>query len=286
MLSNRLKNSFLWLLLLLAISTQAVEKTTKPAVMLAQVYHEAGVDVKQYWISEKLDGVRARWDGKQLISRGGQLFATPAWFVQGFPAEPLDGELWMARQRFEDTLSIVRKAQPHAGWRHIKFMLFDLPEHGGVFDERLKALQAIVAQAQVAHLQVIEQFTVADNAELMQRLDSVTRAGGEGLMLHAKTAEYRSGRSDDLLKLKKHQENEAVVIGYRPGKGKFSGMVGSLKVRMDDGKEFYIGSGLSNQERETPPPIGSRINFKHQGYTQRGIPRFAVYLRMRDVIEK
>ncbi len=286
MLKNALQSSLLCFFLLFAVSLAALEKTAKPALMLAEVYHAAGVDVRQYWISEKLDGVRARWDGKQLISRGGQVFAAPQWFTQHFPTEALDGELWIARQRFEATLSIVRKAEPHEGWRHIKFMLFDLPEHGGNFDERLTALQTIVAQARVPHLQVIEQFSVADNAELMQRLDSVTAAGGEGLMLHAKTAAYRSGRSDDLLKLKKHEESEAEVIGYRPGKGKFSGMVGSLKVRTDDGIEFYIGSGLSHQERENPPPIGSRINFKHQGYTRRGIPRFAVYLRKRDAIEK
>jgi len=268
------------------LATHALEKIDKPSVMLAEVYQAAGMDVTQYWVSEKLDGVRARWDGKQLISRGGQLFAVPDWFTQGFPNTVLDGELWIGRKRFEDTLSVVSKTKPHEGWKKIKFMLFDLPEHGGTFDERLKALQKTIKQAQVPHLQVIDQFIVADNTELMQRLDSITLAGAEGLMLHAKTALYHSGRSDDLLKLKKHDENEAEVIGYRPGKGKFTGMVGSLKVRMDNGKVFYIGSGLSNQERQTPPPIGSRINFKHQGHTKRGIPRFAVYLRMRDAIEK
>ncbi len=263
----------------------ALEKTTKPSVMLPQVY-EQGIDVTRYWVSEKLDGVRARWNGQQLISRGGQVFAAPAWFIQDFPTQALDGELWMGRQRFEDVLSVVRKAQPHKGWESVKFMLFDMPEQDGTFEQRLKALQSLVARLSTPYLQVIEQFEVADEAALMQRLQQTTNNGGEGLMLHAKTAQYRSGRSSDILKLKIHTESEAEVIGYRPGKGRFKGMVGSLKVRTDEGLVFHIGSGLNHQERQHPPPIGSRINFKHQGFTKNGIPRFAVFLRIRDVIEK
>lgn len=277
---------FFFLCVALLTHVQALEAVKKPPVMLAEVYQSNAIDVTQYWVSEKLDGVRARWDGRQLISRGGQVFAAPTWFIQGFPEQALDGELWIARQQFEQTLSVVRKAQPHEGWRQIKFMLFDLPEHGGPFEQRLAALKQLVTQANVPHLRLIEQFLVADNVQLMQRLDKVTAAGGEGLMLHAKSALYHSGRSGNLLKLKKYQEGEATVIGYRPGKGKLTGMTGSLKVQTDDNKIFHIGSGLTNQERQNPPPLGSRINFKHQGFTRRGIPRFAVYLRMRDEIEK
>lgn len=288
MSTKPLYHCLLWVLYLFAFfsNAHALETTDKPPVMLAEVYQPDERDVSQYWISEKLDGVRARWDGKRLISRGGQVFANPDWFTQGFPAQALDGELWIARERFADTVSIVKREQAHEGWREIKFMLFDLPEHPGTFSERLSVLRELVQQAQVPNLQMIEQFRVQDNAELMQRLDEITEQGGEGLMLHAEQAYYHRGRSDDLLKLKKFAEGEATVLGYRPGKGRLSGMVGSLQVRTDEGIEFYIGSGLKDADRQHPPAIGSRINFKHQGFTSKGKPRFAVFLRVRDKIEK
>ena len=253
----------------------------KPDIMLADIY-ERGLEVTAYWISEKLDGVRARWNGTQLISRGGKVFATPKWFTQGFPAFPMDGELWIERGRYEDVSSIVRKQQPHDGWRSVRLMIFDLPEHRGNFDERVWTMRNIVDQSVAPYLAMIEQSLVANEIELQQRLQAVIHQGGEGLMLHKKTARYASGRSHDLLKLKPYSDAEATVIGYRPGKGKFLGKVGSLQVRTDKGKIFFVGTGLSDEERRHPPPLNSRITFRHQGFTKNDIPRFPVFLRIRD----
>ncbi len=253
----------------------------KPDIMLAKIY-ERGIDVTQYWVSEKLDGVRARWDGTQLISRGGLIFATPDWFTQGFPPNPLDGELWTERSQYENVSSIVRKHQPHKGWRSVRLMVFDLPAHGGMFDERVQAMKQIVLQTKSPYLGVIEQWRVGNENELKQRLQSVIDRGGEGLMLHRNTARYASGRSHDLLKLKPFSDAEATVIGYRPGKGKYLGHVGSLKVQTDDGRQFFIGTGLSDEERRHPPPLNSRITFRFQGRTKNGIPRFPVFLRIHD----
>ena len=95
----------------------------KPPIMLADIYQQ-GIDVSQYWVSEKLDGVRARWNGRQLLSRGGHVFAAPEWFIKSFPAIPLDGELWIGPGHYEETASIVRKQQPHEGWKNIRLMVF------------------------------------------------------------------------------------------------------------------------------------------------------------------
>ncbi|MCP4701039.1 MAG: DNA ligase [Gammaproteobacteria bacterium] len=253
----------------------------KPDLMLAKTYRQ-GIDISQYWVSEKLDGVRARWDGAKLISRGGKVFAAPAWFIEGFPPVLLDGELWMGRGRYEETVSVVRRKHAHDGWKQVRLMLFDLPAHGGMFSRRLTALQQLAAQTDSPYLAVIKQFRAADEAELMHHLQSVIDNGGEGLMLHHQTARYASGRSSDLLKLKLFTDAEAVVIGYRPGKGKFAGLVGSLKVRTEEGAEFYVGSGLSREQRQNPPPVSSRITFRYQGLTKNGIPRFPVFLRVRN----
>jgi len=255
--------------------------TNKPDLMLAKVF-DPSVDVTQYWVSEKLDGVRARWDGQQLISRGGNLLNAPKWFTQDFPDTVLDGELWIARGKYQQTVSIVRKQQPHLGWKKIKFMIFDLPKHSGTFSDRVSLMQSMEKQSPSPFLQFIEQVQIASNEQLMQRLQLVTDQGGEGLMLHRRSGLYHSGRSHDILKLKPFADAEAIVTGYRPGKGQFTGKMGAIQVKSTQGKTFFIGSGFSHQERDNPPPIGSTISFRYQGFTDSGIPRFAVFLRMRD----
>ena len=101
-------------------------------------------------------------------------------------------------------------------------------------------------------------------------------------MLHRQNAFYHSGRSDDVLKVKPFEDADAVVIDYKAGKGKNTGLMGAIKVRMDNGKEFYIGSGFTQQQRKNPPLIGSLVTYRYQGFTQDEIPRFAVFVRQRN----
>jgi len=101
-------------------------------------------------------------------------------------------------------------------------------------------------------------------------------------MLHHQSGLYHSGRSQDLLKLKPYTDAEAIIIGYRSGKGKFTDKMGAVKVKTLTGEIFFIGSGFSDKDRENPPPLNSLITFRHQGYTDSGIPRFAVFIRIRS----
>ena len=253
-----------------------------PALRLAKVYRR-GIDLRDYWVSEKLDGVRGRWDGRQLLTRGGHAIAAPAWFTAGWPAVALDGELWIGRGRFEDTVSTVRQQLPdEPAWHRVRFMLFDLPEHPGVFSERLVALQALVNAVNQPWLQTVEQVRGSTHAALMQQLDQVVRAGGEGLMLHRAQALYRAQRSDDLLKVKTHEDAEARVIGHEPGKGRLAGMVGALLVETGDGLRFRLGSGLSDALRRNPPPVGSWVTYRYRGTHDSGLPRFATLVRVRS----
>ena len=116
----------------------------------------------------------------------------------------------------------------------------------------------------------------------MFSLQAVMANGGEGLMLHHALAPYRGGRSDNLLKFKQARDAEARVIGYRPGKGKYLGMVGALLVEDERGRRFALGSGLRDADRASPPAIGSVVTFRHDGLTAKGTPRFARYLRVRS----
>ncbi|MDD4882340.1 MAG: DNA ligase [Gallionellaceae bacterium] len=277
---DRLVAGILLMLALLAISATAPAEP--PALILADVYRD-GIDPRGYWVSEKLDGVRAYWDGRRLYFRSGHPVPAPAWFSQDFPAVPLDGELWLGRGGFERLSGIVRKAAPvDAEWRQVRYLLFELPAGAGTFDERKDRLRRLVAEAGIPWLQAVEQFRVDDRKALKARLDDVVAGGGEGLMLHRADALYAAGRSDDLVKLKPYLDREARVVAHLPGKGRHAGRLGALLVEDQDGRRFRIGTGFSDAQRENPPPLGSLITYRYRGQTAKGLPRFPSYLRQRD----
>ncbi|WP_042423490.1 DNA ligase [Comamonas granuli] len=274
------RRACLALLVLAALPLQA-RAAEAPALLLAQVYR-AGLPLQDYWVSEKYDGVRAYWDGHRLRTRGGETIAVPAWFTAGWPATPLDGELWAGRGRFGHAQSTVRQQQPDdAAWRAMRFMVFDLPGDPGTFDERLPALQAAVARLGRPWVQAVPQQRVATDAALQALLARTVRAGGEGLMLHRGASLYRAGRSDDLLKLKTHEDAEARVVAHLPGKGRHAGRMGALLVEMPSGQRFRLGAGWSDADRDHPPPVGSWVTYRYRGLQAGGLPRFASYLRVR-----
>jgi DNA ligase-1 len=272
----------LCLILLLVLPVpNLVAKQSAPDILLAQVY-ASGLDVTQYLVSEKYDGVRAVWDGKQLISRQGNVIHAPAWFVQDFPNTPLDGELWLARGQFDELSGAVRKDNPiDAEWKQISYLIFELPNAAGDFEARAKQIVDIVTKAKVPHLKAVRQFSVKDEAELKKELQKVVKNGGEGLMLHRADAPYITGRSDALLKLKLLLDAEAKVVGYTKGRGQYAGKVGALIVETPAGIRFKLGTGLSDAQRVQPPKIGSLVTYTYRDITKTGKPKFASFLRER-----
>lgn len=270
--------------MLIATQGQAQKQQTEAVrapVMLANSYHP-GIDLAAYWVSEKYDGLRAYWDGKRLLTRGGEIIHAPAWFIAGWPAVPLDGELWAGRGRFAQAVSTARTQQPDdAAWRNMRFMAFDLPAHGGTVDDRLPMLRQTIAALNKQWVQAVPQEKVKSHAELQQRLHAIVQAGGEGLMLHRGASLYRAERNDDLLKLKLHDDAEAKVLAHLPGKGKHAGRLGALLVQTPEGIRFRLGSGFTDAQREAPPPIGSWVTYRYRGFNDSGIPRFATFLRVR-----
>jgi len=263
-------------------SNPTVVEKTFPPQQLATSYQD-DIVIKDYWISEKLDGIRARWNGSVLVTRNANIIHAPAWFVKGFPAQTLDGELWLARKSFEQTASIVLRDTPSEDWHKVKFMLFDLPQHKGNFTQRLTELYYLADTIASPNVQVLPQFRLTNQSQLMGKLDELVSQGAEGLMLHHQAAYYEDGRSANLLKLKKHQDAEAKVIAHIAGKGKYQDLLGSILVELDNGLQFKIGSGFSDIQRQAPPPIGTIITFKYYGLTAKGIPRFASFLRVKPV---
>ena len=253
-----------------------------PPILLANVLGQH-IDPAAYLVSEKYDGVRAIWDGKTLRFRSGRTVNAPDWFLARLPAEKLDGELWLARDAFERLSGYVRKTSPlDEDWRQIRYMIFELPDGTGTFADRAKRIQTIVGGTKWTQLVAVEQFKVADRATLKRRLDEVVSAGGEGLMLHLADAAYVTGRSDVLLKLKPAFDTEAIVVEHIPGKGKYASQMGALRVQMPDGKRFNIGTGFSDAIRKNPPPVGTNVTYTYRGLTNKGTPRFASFLRVRQ----
>ena len=248
---------------------------------------EAPPDLEpQGWlVSEKLDGARAWWDGSRLRFRSGLPIVAPAWFTAGLPPQALDGELWAGRGTFEFLAGTVRRIQPvDADWRRVRFMVFESPSLPGTFAERVASIGRLSRQQPAGSVwQAVEHTEMPSRAALLNRLDAVVRAGGEGLMLRRADAAVEAGRSVHLLKLKPLQDAEAVVIGHVGGQGRHAGRLGALKVRTEDGREFHLGTGLRDEHRDRPPPLGTVVTFTHQGTTAQGIPRFASFLRVRTL---
>lgn len=243
----------------------------------------ADIDPTGYLVSEKLDGVRAIWDGSRLRFRSGRPVSAPDWFTQALPSVALDGELWGGRESFDAVSGTVRSDKAaDARWRALRLMVFDLPGAPGDFASRT-ALMAELANASHATVWApVEQSRMPDRAALQQRLDSVVRGGGEGLVLHRADALWSSGRSHALWKLKPLHDAEAQVLSHEPGRGRLADLMGALRVRTASGIEFRIGTGFTDAERRDPPPVGSWISYTHRGVTPSGVPRFASYWRPHD----
>lgn len=254
-----------------------------PAPMLALRY-DASIDPAACWVSEKLDGVRALWDGHRLRFRSGREIVAPAWFLAALPPTALDGELWLGRRRFDELSGLIRREDPQdPGWREVRYMLFDQPGASGDFSTRLEGLRVIVAAADVPWLQAVAQQRVPDRAALQRMLDEIVAGGGEGLMLHRADARWQPGRSDVLLKLTPWLDAEARVVGYIPGKGRLQGRIGALQVEADDGRRFRIGSGFTDATRATPPALGALVTYRYRELTPAGLPRFPRFVRERSL---
>ena len=275
------RRSCLALLAIAAFPALPALAADAPALLLAQVYRP-GLPLQDYWVSEKYDGVRGFWDGRTLRTRGGETVQAPAWFTAGWPKVPMDGELWAGRGRFSHAQSTTRQQQPgDVAWRQMRFMVFDLPGDKGTFDQRLPALNALVESLGQPWVQAVPQRRVANDAALQALLHRTVRAGGEGLMLHRGASLYRAGRSDDLIKVKTHEDTEARVVAHLPGKGRHAGRLGALLVETPSGQRFRLGAGFSDADRERPPPVGSWVTYRFRGTHDGGLPRFASFVRAR-----
>lgn len=255
---------------------------TEPTkLLLAHPWDAAKVDPTGWWVSEKLDGVRCFWDGKGgLWSRLGKPFAkAPQDFLDHLPAGfPLDGELYLGRKMFNDT---IRAIKGHAGWADVHYRIFDAPDVPGPCEDRWRAARARMIGLGPCFT-VVDQALCKSPAHLGVMLKAIESLGGEGLMLRQAGSLYEPKRSRTLLKVKSFFDVEGVVLAHFPGNGKHEGRLGALHCRLDSGALVDVGTGFTDAEREAPPPLGARVTIRYQELTPAGIPRFPVFVSERN----
>jgi len=245
--------------------------------------HKDSANYVGWWMSEKLDGMRAYWTGSGLFSRNGKPIAAPKWFIVQLPSMALDGELMVGRGRFNDTISIVRKQTPvDSEWKRITFHVFDAPMQPGTCEQRWADMHAAVQG--VPFIQAVEQVHCTSPRHLNEMREQIAQLGGEGVMLRAPKSAYELRRSDKLLKVKSFQDTEAKIVGYLPGEGKHAGRLGAYVAQLLKGSKatFGVGTGMTDHDRENPLPKGTIITVKFFELTPDGVPRFPSFVGVRD----
>ena len=269
-----------------SLASLPARATQPPALWLASPY-QGNEKLANYWVSEKYDGIRGYWDGRQLLSRSGKALNPPNWFVQTWPTQPFEGELWAGLGQFEQAASVIQQKQASdSAWRAMRFMIFDAHTPTQAFAERIVRYQNIVKQIGKPWVQAVTQSQVPSHAALKAMLNKTVQAGGEGLVLHLGSSLYQSGRNSDVLKVKLHADAEAKVVSHEAGQGKHAQRLGALWVETPQGLRFKLGTGYTDAQRENPPDVGQWVTYRYRGLTDQGVPRFASFVRIRPAVER
>ena len=308
-------------------------------VMLAKEYTKGMEGVKKdlsdystpplgWYMSEKYDGYRATFgyngDGvPKFLSRAGKEFNAPNWFLETMPSVKLlknlrlDGELWAGRGNFQ-MMGAVRKKKPVSEeWSHIKYVVYDITNSESNFVDRQKDLIRITKIAAVkwnsnkinlehpfsteCPISYTDQLEITSVGRMESYYRKIIDDGGEGIMMKHPECIYESGRSSNMLKYKPSFDREAMIVGYKPGKGKYTGKLGGfvckplincdtyMIVDEDPHHEFTL-SGMDDTIRgnyKNTHEEGTIITYECSGFTDKGKPRHGRYLRKRtDVILK
>ena len=275
-----------------------------------------------WWASEKWDGIRALWDGEKIISRGSGLGKpkvytyVPDWFKLTLPpGVALDGEIWIGRGDFQKTsrLSTLKPGKSYTTeqidkmWTGVTFKVFDIPSEDGPFEERMDKLNKVVRSREKIWkklqyqdkdffpLQMTSQVKIESDEHLSVLYNKLTSEGAEGIMLRAPGSPYETKRSKYLLKYKKQEDAECIVLEYTIGDGRLKGLLGSIKgeILIDGARTgiiTHVGTGFTDSQREnyidenSPEyiPIGAIISFSYMEMTKDGVPRHPVYRGIRD----
>lgn len=156
-------------------------------------------------MSEKLDGVRGKWDGRAMFNRHGKSngwvsLNAPAFVREYFAGLPaVEFEIWHGRGNYRETMKLFQLADPSAVWASARFGIFDAPDFAGTIEARSDFLQSLPVRGPVFTL---NHEVCRSLAHLKARFTSVYDGGGEGLVISKPGSAYENGRTTKLLKVK------------------------------------------------------------------------------------
>lgn len=229
-------------------------------------------------MSEKLDGIRAYWNGKELLTKNGNKIFIPKVLIKNYPSFHLDGELWTKRNDFENIQNIVLDKTPTKQWKEITYNIFEVPNQKGNFYERIKVLENWLKINRNTNIRIIKQIKCKNKKHLNTYLESLINKKAEGVIIKNPSIPYFIGRSENILKVKKFKDMEGKVIDINYNKNnKFK----SLKILLKNNVTFNLGGGFSNKEKINHPIVGDIVTFKYYGLTKYKKPKFASFLRTR-----
>lgn len=262
------------IIILLFISIYAFSlEVQKPKV------YNGDENIENWLMSEKLDGIRGYWNGKELLTRKGKKIYAPKWFIKDFPSFELDGELWTKRADFENIQNIVMDKKPSNEWKQITYNIFEVPNTNGDFIKRLEKAKNWIKNKNIKHVKVIEQIKIKDKEHLNEFLNKIIKNKGEGVIVKNPNKNYHTGRSSHILKVKRSQNLEGEIIGINISNK--TAILKSLELKLENGVIFNLGTGFTKNQRENPPKIGEIVTFKYYGFTKNGKPKFASFLDVR-----
>ncbi|WP_228712152.1 DNA ligase [Halarcobacter ebronensis] len=236
-------------------------------------------NINTWVMSEKLDGIRAYWDGKQFLTRKGKVIYVPKWFIKNFPNFELDGELYTKRDDFENIQSIVLDKNPSKKWEEITYNIFEIPNAKGDFYKRLEKAKNWFEKNPNEKVKIIEQKKVKNEENLNSFFNEIVLNKGEGVIVKDPSKEYQAGRTPFVLKMKNAQDMEGEVIDINISEK--TKVLKSLVIKLENGITFNLGGGFTKEQRENPPKIGEIVTFKYFGFTKNGKPKFASFLHIR-----
>ena len=274
--------------------------------MLAYKVGKKEVDwSEKVFIQPKLDGVRCVISKDGAYSRTGKewlnihhITANLEPFFETYPDVILDGELYNhdLKNDFEKIISLVRKTKPKEGDRvesagYVQFHCYDYIPGPALrrakFSSRITWLKNELPESycvKFTSTYLVDKYEEALN----MHQDAFLANGYEGSILRLDKP-YECKRSYNLQKFKDFHDTEATIVGYVPGKGKFTGLIGKFLMQDDDGIEFGcpIGKGYNFQDRRNilnnvHDYIGKRATFTYFERTKAGSYRHPLYKTLRN----
>jgi DNA ligase-1 len=248
------------------------------SVMLAEKYFEkpAKLEGKEFAITTKLDGFRLiamkdEHGNISFYSRVGQrvegLVEIEEEMKDAFPAGlVLDGELTISnyfemesKEAYKAASKIIRLKgdTPKRGLTYRVFDGMHIDEWRSqncthIYDERRNLLEGLFgyAAAPIPHIEFLPVlYRGNDTSKITEILEEIIAAGGEGCMCNVCDAPYRFTRTWDLVKVKKFNSLDLLVVDMEEGSGRLTGTLGAIHVRYKDGNIVKVGSGFSDEER-------------------------------------